>query len=43
MATLDDDADNLSFMPADRFSEWLDEFLIRLFSLLRHLEPSGVL
>ncbi|KAM0029418.1 putative armadillo-like helical, proteasome activator complex subunit 4 domain-containing protein [Helianthus debilis subsp. tardiflorus] len=43
MRTLDDDTDNLSFMPAERFSEWLDEFLCRLFSLLQHLEPSSVL
>nr|XP_043630941.1 proteasome activator subunit 4 [Erigeron canadensis] len=43
MATLDDDMDNLSFMPAEQFSEWLDEFLCRLFSLLQHLEPSSVL
>ncbi|XP_024959219.1 proteasome activator subunit 4 isoform X3 [Cynara cardunculus var. scolymus] len=43
MATLDDDTDSLSFMPAERFSEWLDEFLCRLFSLLQHLEPSSVL
>lgn len=43
MATLNDDTDNISFMPAERFSEWLDEFLIRLFSLLQHLEPSSVL
>lgn len=43
MTTLDDDTDNLSFMPAEQFSEWLDEFLCRLFSLLQHLEPSSVL
>ncbi|XP_071733720.1 proteasome activator subunit 4 [Rutidosis leptorrhynchoides] len=43
MATLDDDTDNISFMPAEQFSEWLDEFLCRLFSLLQHLEPSSVL
>ncbi|GJX86577.1 proteasome activator subunit 4 [Tanacetum coccineum] len=43
MATLDDDMDTLAFMPAEQFSEWLDEFLCRLFSLLQHLEPSGVL
>lgn len=43
MATLDDNTDDLSFMPAIRFSEWLDEFLCRLFSLLQHLEPSSVL
>lgn len=43
MSTLDDDTDSLSFMPAERFSEWLDEFLCRLFSLLQHLEPSSVL
>lgn len=43
MATLDDDMDTMAFMPAEQFSEWLDEFLCRLFSLLQHLEPSGVL
>ncbi|XP_011000362.1 PREDICTED: proteasome activator subunit 4-like [Populus euphratica] len=43
IATLDDSTDQLSFMPMIRFPEWLDEFLCRLFSLLRHLEPSSVL
>ncbi|XP_057983590.1 proteasome activator subunit 4 [Malania oleifera] len=43
MATLEDDGDGLSFMPMIRFSEWLDEFLCRLFSLLVHLEPTSVL
>eukprot|EP00257_Ricinus_communis_P023552 XP_015583567.1 proteasome activator subunit 4 [Ricinus communis] len=43
IATLDDDNNDLSFMPMSRFSEWLDEFLCRLFSLLQHLEPSSVL
>uniref|UniRef100_A0A2P2M9I2 Proteasome activator Blm10 middle HEAT repeats region domain-containing protein n=1 Tax=Rhizophora mucronata TaxID=61149 RepID=A0A2P2M9I2_RHIMU len=43
IATLGDDADDLPFMPVIRFSEWLDEFLCRLFSLLQHLEPSSVL
>ncbi|KAJ0715844.1 putative armadillo-like helical, proteasome activator complex subunit 4 domain-containing protein [Helianthus annuus] len=42
MTTLDDDGDNLSFMPAERLSDWLDEFLCRLFSLLQHLESSSV-
>ncbi|XP_022716633.1 proteasome activator subunit 4 isoform X13 [Durio zibethinus] len=43
MAMLDDNMDELSFMPMIRFSEWLDEFFCRLFSLLLHLEPSSVL
>ncbi|KAL9382859.1 hypothetical protein Peur_023182 [Populus x canadensis] len=43
IVTLDDSTDQLSFMPMIRFSEWLDEFLCRLFSLLQHLEPSSVL
>lgn len=42
MSSLDDDIDELSVMPMIRFSEWLDEFLCRLFSLLLHLEPSSV-
>lgn len=43
MAALEDNADELSFMSTLRFSEWLDEFLCRLFSLLQHLEPNSVL
>ncbi|MED6148307.1 hypothetical protein PIB30_051930 [Stylosanthes scabra] len=43
LALLDDKIDDLSFMPMIRFSEWLDEFLCRLFSLLLHLEPSSVI
>ncbi|XP_059662328.1 proteasome activator subunit 4 isoform X2 [Cornus florida] len=43
MATLEDNSDELSVMPAVHFSEWLDEFLCRLFSLLLHLEPTSVL
>ncbi|XP_062170630.1 proteasome activator subunit 4-like [Alnus glutinosa] len=42
LASSDDNTDELSFMPMIRFSEWLDEFLCRLFSLLLHLEPSSV-
>ncbi|KAJ0047198.1 hypothetical protein Pint_03659 [Pistacia integerrima] len=42
IAALDDNSDELS-MPMVCFSEWLDEFLCRLFSLLQHLEPSSVL
>ncbi|KAM1276450.1 hypothetical protein ACFX13_029665 [Malus domestica] len=42
MSSLDDNIDELSVMPMIRFSEWLDEFLCRLFSLLLHLEPSSV-
>ncbi|KAF7816036.1 proteasome activator subunit 4-like [Senna tora] len=43
LALLDDKIDDLSFMPMIRFSEWLDEFFCRLFSLLLHLEPSSVI
>ncbi|RZC00082.1 proteasome activator subunit 4-like [Glycine soja] len=43
LALLDDKIDDLSFMPMIRFSEWLDEFLCRLFSLLLHLEPGNVI
>lgn len=39
MSSLDDE---VSVMPMIRFSEWLDEFFCRLFSLLLHLEPSSV-
>uniref|UniRef100_A0A5B7B961 Putative proteasome activator subunit 4 n=2 Tax=Davidia involucrata TaxID=16924 RepID=A0A5B7B961_DAVIN len=42
MATLEDNMDESLFMSTIRFSEWLDEFLCRLFSLLLHLEPSSV-
>ncbi|KAM1341287.1 hypothetical protein ACFX2F_005761 [Malus domestica] len=42
MSSLDDNIHELSVMPMIRFSEWLDEFLCRLFSLLLHLEPSSV-
>ncbi|XP_057765375.1 proteasome activator subunit 4 isoform X2 [Salvia miltiorrhiza] len=43
MSTVDDDITEGSLFPSFRFSEWLDEFLCRLFSLLQHLEPSSVL
>ncbi|KAJ9173841.1 hypothetical protein P3X46_016937 [Hevea brasiliensis] len=43
IATLDDENNDLAFMPMSRFSEWLDEFFCRLFALLQHLEPSTVL
>ncbi|XP_039061137.1 proteasome activator subunit 4-like [Hibiscus syriacus] len=43
MAMLDDNVDELSFMPMILFSEWLDEFFCCLFALLLHLEPSSVL
>ncbi|XP_061367392.1 proteasome activator subunit 4 isoform X1 [Gastrolobium bilobum] len=43
LALLDDKIDDLSLMPMIRFSEWLDEFLCRLFSLLLHLEPNSVM
>ncbi|XP_042519744.1 proteasome activator subunit 4 isoform X2 [Macadamia integrifolia] len=40
---LDDSENGPSFMPTISFSDWLDEFLCRLFSLLMHLEPGTVL
>ncbi|KAK4398681.1 Proteasome activator subunit [Sesamum angolense] len=43
MSTLDDNVKEGSLIPSFHFSEWLDEFLYRLFSLLQHLEPSSVL
>jgi proteasome activator subunit 4 len=43
IAALEDNSDDSSFMSTLRFSEWLDEFFSRLFSLLQHLEPSSVL
>ncbi|KAK4752662.1 hypothetical protein SAY87_021460 [Trapa incisa] len=43
VATLEDYTDGSSFISSIRLSEWLDEFLIRLFALLLHLEPSSVL
>ncbi|KAI3456750.1 hypothetical protein Pfo_013413 [Paulownia fortunei] len=43
MSTVDDNINEGSLIPSFRFSEWLDEFLCRLFSLLQHLEPSSVL
>ncbi|XP_019059113.1 PREDICTED: proteasome activator subunit 4 [Tarenaya hassleriana] len=42
MAVLDDSSEDLSFMSMVCFSEWLDEFLYRLFALLQHLEPNSV-
>ncbi|KAG9448800.1 hypothetical protein H6P81_008765 [Aristolochia fimbriata] len=43
LSVLDDNESQSSFLSTINFSEWLDEFLCRLFSLLQHLEPSGVL
>ncbi|KAJ8640128.1 hypothetical protein MRB53_016822 [Persea americana] len=43
LAALDDNGDGPAFLSNIGFSEWLDEFLCRLFSLLLHLEPSNVL
>ncbi|KAL8129180.1 hypothetical protein V2J09_018335 [Rumex salicifolius] len=42
MASLEDSMEDLSPFNTICFSEWLDEFLCRLFSLLQHLEPSNV-
>ncbi|KAL4185907.1 hypothetical protein AMTRI_Chr10g8130 [Amborella trichopoda] len=41
LAKIADNECGASFLPNIGFSEWLDEFLCRLFSLLRHLEPSS--
>ncbi|KAF3796838.1 Proteasome activator subunit 4 [Nymphaea thermarum] len=41
LAILDDDENLPAFLPNINFSEWLDEFLCRLFSMLLHLEPSS--
>ncbi|XP_043688244.1 proteasome activator subunit 4 [Telopea speciosissima] len=41
--SLDDNENGSSFMSTISFSDWLDEFLCRLFSLLMHLEPGTVL
>lgn len=43
MAIVEDNMDEFLLMPTIRFSDWLDEFLCRLFSLLLHLEPSSVM
>lgn len=43
LASLNDNIDELPSLPMICFSEWLDEFLCRLFSLLLHLEPSSVI
>lgn len=42
MSEIEDNMDSYSLMLTIQFSEWLDEFLCRLFSLLQHLEPSSV-
>ncbi|KAB1215010.1 Proteasome activator subunit 4 [Morella rubra] len=42
LASLDDSMEESSLIPMIHFSEWLDQFLCRLFSLLLHLEPSSV-
>ncbi|KAJ8423540.1 hypothetical protein Cgig2_024257 [Carnegiea gigantea] len=42
IAALDDNTNNPLPISAIQFSEWLDEFLCRLFSLLLHLEPNSV-
>ncbi|XP_068639166.1 proteasome activator subunit 4 isoform X2 [Aristolochia californica] len=43
LSVLDDNKSQPAFLSTINFSEWLDEFFCRLFSLLQHLEPSGVL
>lgn len=42
MAILEETMDQSSIMPGFHFSEWLDEFLFRLFSLLQNLEANSV-
>nr|XP_009762109.1 PREDICTED: proteasome activator subunit 4 isoform X1 [Nicotiana sylvestris] len=42
MAILKETMDQSSLMPGFHFSEWLDEFLYRLFSLLQNLEANSV-
>lgn len=43
ISSLDEVMDVASAIPSFCFTEWLDEFLYRLFSLLQHLEPNSVL
>ncbi|KAK1310134.1 hypothetical protein QJS10_CPA08g01897 [Acorus calamus] len=43
LASLDDSEGGPTFLQTINFSEWLEEFFCRLFSLLRHLESSSVL
>eukprot|EP00262_Sarcandra_glabra_P003482 TRINITY_DN14214_c0_g1_i1.p1 TRINITY_DN14214_c0_g1~~TRINITY_DN14214_c0_g1_i1.p1 ORF type:complete len:1823 (-),score=279.41 TRINITY_DN14214_c0_g1_i1:199-5139(-) len=43
LAVLNDNEDGSLFLQTISFSEWLDEFFCRLFSLLLHLEPNSVL
>lgn len=40
---MDDNGNGPAFLQTLSFSEWLDEFFCRLFSLLQHLEPSSVM
>ncbi|KAG9159869.1 hypothetical protein Leryth_007864 [Lithospermum erythrorhizon] len=42
IAIWEDNIGELSLVSAFNFSEWLDEFLSRLFALLQHLEPNSV-
>ncbi|PHU12877.1 Proteasome activator subunit 4 [Capsicum chinense] len=42
MAILEETMDQSSLIPGFHFSEWLDEFLFRLFSLLQNLEANSV-
>lgn len=43
LATVGGDDGWPSFLQTPSFSEWLDEFFYRLFSLLQHLEPSSIM
>ncbi|KAK9152276.1 hypothetical protein Syun_010585 [Stephania yunnanensis] len=42
IVSLNDNNNVSSFMPSINFSEWLDEFLCRLFTLLQNLEASSI-
>ncbi|KAJ6818123.1 proteasome activator subunit 4 [Iris pallida] len=43
LATVGGNDGGLAFLQTVSFSEWLDEFFCRLFSLLQHLEPTSVM
>lgn len=42
LAVVGDNDDGSSFLQSINFSEWLDEFFCRLFSLLQHLEQTSI-
>lgn len=43
LAAVDDGENTLVSQSSVNISEWLDEFLTRLFALLQHLEPNNAL